>query len=142
MDHTTFDLDEYFDRIGYRGSKTPTELLLGDIHRAQAYAIPFENFDIAMGRNIDLEPEALVAKIVRKPRGGYCFELNGLFYRVLKALGFDARRILGRIHLTEEPTGRGHQLTLVTIQGRRWIADVGFGHPGIHSPNGKRFTAT
>lgn len=129
-----FDLDEYFERIGYTGTKNATESLLEGIHRAQAYTIPFENFDIAMDRDISLEPQALVDKLVRKPRGGYCFELNGLFYLVLKALGFKVQRLLGRIHVTDTPTGRGHQLNLVTIQGRQWVADVGFGHPGLRAP--------
>jgi len=134
MGQVDFDLEEYLERIGYSGAIDPTAMVLEGLHRAQCYTIPFENFDIVMGRDISLAPDMLVKKLVRKPRGGYCFELNGLFYLALKAIGFDVQRILGRIHVTDTPTGRGHQLALVTIDERQWIADVGFGHPGIRSP--------
>jgi N-hydroxyarylamine O-acetyltransferase len=52
----------------------------------------------------------------------------------LQAIGFDARALLARVHLTGTPTGRGHQLILVALQGREWIADVGFGGPGLRAP--------
>jgi len=107
MDDTVFAPDLYLARLHYAGSVRPTEDRLEVLHRAQAYTIPFENFDILLGRGIALEPAALCDKLVRRARGGYCFELNGLFLLALRAFGFDARALLARVHLTGTPTGRG-----------------------------------
>ena len=128
MDTKAFDLDAYLTRLHYSGVVQPTEDCLEALHRAQVYTIPFENFDILLGRGITLEPAALCNKLVHRARGGYCFELNGLFLMALQAIGFKARALLARIHLRNPPSGRTHQLLLVTLQGRQWIADVGFGN--------------
>lgn len=122
-----FPFDEYCERTGAPPSGVPDENRLEELQRAQIYSMPFENFDIQLGRGIDLTPEHLVDKLIRRRRGGYCFELNGLFLAALKRAGFDARPLLARVHVSGEPTGRSHQLSLVTIAGREWIADVGFG---------------
>jgi N-hydroxyarylamine O-acetyltransferase len=134
MDDKFFKLDPYLARLNYSGGVQPTEDGLEALHRAQAYTIPFENFDILLERGISLEPAALYDKLVHRARGGYCFELNGLFLTALQAVGFEARALLARVHLTGTPSGRGHQLILVTLQGRQWIADVGFGGPGLRAP--------
>jgi len=122
-----FPFDEYCERTGAPAGGKPDVDRLEELQRAQVYSIPFENLDIQLGRGIDLSPEALVEKLIRRRRGGYCFELNGVFLAALQAAGFEARALLGRVHVSGEPTGRGHQLSLVTIDGRGWIADVGFG---------------
>ena len=124
---TTFDTHAYLDRVGLSAAPAPTLAGLEALHRAQALAIPFENFDILLGRGISLEPEAVFDKLVRRPRGGYCFELNSLMLEALLAFGFKARPLLARVHFVGEPTGRSHQISLVTIDGEDWIADVGFG---------------
>jgi len=134
MDKEVFALDPYLERLNYSGAIQLTDDRLEALHRAQAYTIPFENFDILLGRGIVLDPVTLYNKLVHQKRGGYCFELNGLFLRALHAFGFDARALLARVHLVDPPTGRGHQLILVTLQGREWIADVGFGGPGLRAP--------
>ena len=127
MSMQEFDLDAYLQRIGCMGETSPTLDALMSLHHAQLYTIPFENFDIQLGRDINLDPEAIFEKIVLQRRGGYCFELNGLFLMALKSIGFDARALLARVHILGAPTGRVHQLELITIDGTQWIADVGFG---------------
>jgi N-hydroxyarylamine O-acetyltransferase len=134
MNRQKFDRDAYLQRLNYAGEIGPKEDQLESLHRAQLYTIPFENFDILLGRDINLEPGALFHKLVHKKRGGYCFELNGLFLMALKAFGFDARALLARVHVTGTPSGRGHQISLVTLQGRQWIADVGFGGDTPRAP--------
>jgi N-hydroxyarylamine O-acetyltransferase len=134
MEHIGFALDSYLERLHYAGSVHPTEEHLEALHRAQIYTIPFENFDILLGRGIALDPAALCTKLVHCRRGGYCFELNGLFFLALQACGFDARMLLARVHVTGAPTGRGHQLALVTLQGRQWLADVGLGRFSLRAP--------
>jgi N-hydroxyarylamine O-acetyltransferase len=122
-----FPLDEYCDRIGVPLSGAPTVDRLEALHRGHVYTIPFENLDIQLGRGIDLTPAHVDEKVIRRHRGGYCFELNGLFLRALTASGFEARPLLGRVHVTGEPSGRCHQISLVCVAGRDWVADVGFG---------------
>jgi N-hydroxyarylamine O-acetyltransferase len=129
-----FDQEAYLQRISYTKEVKVTIECLKDIHYAQLFTIPFENFDIFLNRAIELEPEKLFHKMVRHKRGGYCFELNGLFLMVLQSFGFDARAILGRVHVPGPPTGRGHQLSLITFQGNQWIADVGFGGDTPRAP--------
>ncbi|RNL90389.1 arylamine N-acetyltransferase [Sinomicrobium pectinilyticum] len=127
MDNFSFNRDEYLKRINFNGRISDNFEFLKSIHRAQHRTIPFENFDICLGRNINLEPDVLVEKMVKNKRGGYCSELNGLFLLALKSFGFEARTLLGRVHLKGKPTGRGHRVTLVTIEGEKWLVDTGFG---------------
>ena len=134
MNKQQFDRDAYLQRIDYDGKTAPTVDTLKALHHAQLYTIPFENFDIQLGRGISLDPETIFEKMVHNRRGGYCFELNGIFLMALKSMGFDVRVLLGRVHLTGTPTGRGHQVELVTIEDRQWIADVGFGADTPRAP--------
>ena len=134
MISSAFSPDAYLERLSLAEAPQPTEDGLEAVHRAQAYAIPFENFDILLGRGISLEPAALFDKLVRRRRGGYCFELNSLLLLALQAFGFDVRPLLARVHLTGAPSGRSHMLLLVRLKRRRWIADVGFGGPGLRAP--------
>jgi N-hydroxyarylamine O-acetyltransferase len=130
-----FDGEAYLARIGLDSAAAVVSVAgLEATHRAHVYTIPFENFDILLGRGIDLSPEHLFRKIILQPRGGYCFELNGLYLQLLQALGFEAKPLLARVHTRGKPSGRHHQLSLVTINGREWIADVGFGANGLRAP--------
>ncbi len=128
------DLDAYFSRVGLPTAPPLDEEGLRVLQQAQFFNIPFENFDIQLGRGIDLAPEALVAKLVHRQRGGYCFELNGLMLMVLCELGFQARPLLARVHLGGEISGRTHQMSLVELAGRSWLVDVGFGAGGLRCP--------
>src|SRR5215216_6410072 len=83
------DIPAYLDRINYHGAIDPTAAALRELHRAHLLAVPFENLDIHLGRPIVLEQQALFAKIVTRRRGGFCYELNGLFALLLRDLGFD-----------------------------------------------------
>ncbi len=134
MARALFDAAAYLGRLHLSGTIPPTADGLHTLQRAQLLHIPFENFDIQLGRGIDLTPERLFDKLVRRPRGGYCFELNGLFLAALRAFGFAARPLLARVHVSGEPSGRGHQICLVELDGRRWLADVGFGKDTPRQP--------
>jgi N-hydroxyarylamine O-acetyltransferase len=134
MENTSFDAAAYLSRVGLAAPPRLTADGLEALHRAQAYSIPFENFDILLGRGISLEPAHVFAKLVARRRGGYCFELNGLLQQALAAFGFTARPLLARVHISGTPTARSHLLSLVTLEGREWLADVGFGGPGFKAP--------
>lgn len=129
-----FPWDAYAARIGLEGPVSRDEAGLEALHHAQFHAIAFENLDIHLGREIALDPKALVAKLVDRRRGGYCFELNGLLLLALRHLGFDARPLLARVHLHTPPSGRTHQLNAVTLADRTWLLDAGFGGGGPRRP--------
>jgi len=137
------DVDAYLDRIGLTRASVETETLetLALLQRAHVLAVPFENLSIVgdpagliePGR-IELSVGALYEKIVERERGGYCFELNGLFNWLLEELGFDVDRIAARV--THEGTARppaNHHTNVVTLD-RRYVVDVGVGAPMMRRP--------
>jgi len=128
-----FDLDAYLARIGLPARVTPDAEGLGRLQREHRLSIPFENLDVRLGRGIAIDGDAVFAKLVTAKRGGYCFEQNRLFMDALTALGFAVRPLLARVWLgvTDAPP-LTHTLSLVTIDGRAWIADAGFG--GSYAP--------
>ena len=132
------DLDAYFARIGYAGPRAPTLEVLTTLHGLHPEAIPFENLDPFLNRPVEIEPEAVAAKLVHGRRGGYCFEQNGLFYRALRALGFGVTPLAARVvWMAPEPVGRRpltHRLTLVDLPQGRFLADVGFGGQSPTAP--------
>jgi len=131
------DLDAYFERIGLTGSRTPSVALLGDILHRHVATIPFENLDVLLGRPIHTDPAAVTRKLVHDRRGGYCFEQNHLLMFVLRALGFAAEPLIGRIRWQVPPgvaTGLTHMLVHVTINGYSWLADAGMGSLSLTAP--------
>ncbi len=120
------DLDAYLERIAYTGALAAGPDTLRGLHRAHAATIPFENLDIVLGRTIELGIDRVQDKLVRRRRGGYCFEHNLLFGAVLERLGYPVTRLAARV----QPSGSGirtHMLLRVVAGGRPWLADVGFG---------------
>src|SRR5512135_3562244 len=92
------DLSPYLDRINYKGTVEPTPSTLRSLHRAHMLAVPFENLDIVpLHREIHLDEPALWEKIVLRRRGGFCYELNGLFAWLLRHCGFDVTYLNGRV---------------------------------------------
>jgi len=133
----TLNLDAYFARIGYAGPRAPTLDTLRAIQLAHLNTIPFENVDVLLGRRIHMDPAAVEAKLVHARRGGYCFEQNTLLREVLRALGFKVTALLSRVRRNVPPdirTPLTHMVLVVAIDGREWLADVGFGSVGITSP--------
>ena len=114
--------------------RSPSVETLRDLHRAQALNIPFENIDIFLGRPIQLDPTSIVTKIVEKGRGGYCYELNGLFFTALQHLGFTVTSLAARVFWGETFMQKSHQLTLVEIEGTLWLAEAGFGSNNLIEP--------
>lgn len=122
----TIPVAEYLGRLGVRD---PTIEFAGltALHRAHLRRIPFENLAIHLGVPIELGPPA-VDKIVRQRRGGYCYELNGSFAGLLRALGFDADLLEARVYDAGEPGIRfDHLCILVATDAGPVLADVGFG---------------
>lgn len=129
------DVQAYLDRINYRGDGAPTFETLRALHLAHALAVPFENLDNFLGRPISLEPADLFAKIVTARRGGFCYELNGLFGLLLEAMGFSVTRLIARVwYGSRPPHPPSHQVLLVHVGGEPWLVDVGFGGNGLLEP--------
>ncbi|HEX3096142.1 MAG TPA: arylamine N-acetyltransferase [Usitatibacter sp.] len=131
------ELHAYFARIGFGAPAAPTLQVLSDLHRLHADAIPFENLAAFLGEPIRLDPASIHEKLVDGRRGGWCFEQNLLFARVLEAIGFPVRRLSARVRWNVPPgvvTARSHMLMRVTAEGREWIADVGFGGQSLTAP--------
>ncbi len=122
------DVNAYLQRIGYSGSIEPTVDTLRALHRAHHLAVPFENLEIHLGRPIRLDEASLFDKIVRHRRGGFCYEMNGLFAALLRELGFDVTLLSARVTSGEDTFGPefDHMALLVQLEDR-WLADVGFG---------------
>lgn len=122
------ELNAYLERIGLASVPAATAEGLMAVQRAHRLAIPFENLDIPLGRGISLDPGAVFDKLVTRRRGGYCFEQNQLFLRMLRHMGFEARPLLSRVWLLAEGMPPlTHTFNLVALDGRFWVADAGFG---------------
>lgn len=125
------DLDAYFARIGYEGPREATLEVLQTLHALHPANIPFEAIDVFNDKPINISPERVDQKLIHGGRGGYCFEQNGLFRRVLRSLGFEVEGLAGRVLWGYDPNGaprpRCHMANRVTINGEAWLADVGLG---------------
>ena len=123
------DLQAYFERIGFDGEARVDAATLIALHRAHLLAIPYENFDVQFGRPVTTDPEAAFAKIVGRRRGGWCYEMNGLFGAALQAIGFPLTRLAGGVRrdLMGEVMVGNHLVLKTELDGEAWIADVGFG---------------
>lgn len=122
------DVDAYLERIGYKGPLVPTAETLRALHVAHMTAVPFENLSIHAREAVVLEDGALFEKIVGRRRGGFCYEDNGLFAALLRALGFQVSMLSAEVANSEGGFGKpfDHMTLLVTLEERR-LADVGFG---------------
>ena len=129
-------LRAYFSRLSWTGEPDVSIDTLRELHLQHNSAIPFENLDVLLPREIHLDDGALEEKLIAARRGGYCFEQNGLLERALREIGFNVRSLLGRVVLANPPQmpPRTHRLLLVEVAGERWIADVGFGGQTLTAP--------
>lgn len=129
------DLDAYLARIGYGGPLDPTAETLRGLHRAHAGSIPFENLDIVLGRTISVDLPDIQDKLLRRPRGGYCYEHNLLLAAVLERIGFEVTGHAARIRMgSDRLRPASHALLQVRVDGTPWLADVGFGGEGLLDP--------
>jgi N-hydroxyarylamine O-acetyltransferase len=134
---TGVDLDAYCRRIGYTGPRTPALSTLREVLRLHPAAIPYDATDARLGVSIDLAPAAVDAKLIGAARGGYCFEQNTLLLRVILALGFHAEPLSARSRWRRPPhehVARTHMAVRVRVDGRDWLADVGFGSCMLTAP--------
>jgi N-hydroxyarylamine O-acetyltransferase len=123
------EVGTYLERLAYAGSGRPSLQALQALHLAHLRTVPFENLDVHGKVPVVLDVEGLFRKVVGRRRGGFCYELNGLFVWLLEALGFAVERLSARVLDGEGTAGPpfDHLALQVTIGGEHWLADVGFG---------------
>lgn len=127
------DVQAYLDRIGYRGPVAPTVETLRALQVAHLQTVPFENLSIHARQPIVLDNQSLFDKVVARRRGGFCYELNGLFAALLRALGFPVTMLSAAVTRPNGTFGPefDHMALLVSLE-ERWLADVGFGDSFRH----------
>lgn len=134
MKAQNFDLESYARRIGYGGRPEPTIDCVSALMRHQLFAVPFENLDVQAGKIVSLVPEDIADKILRGRRGGYCYEVNGLFAMALDALRIPYRFVAARPMFYPVRRPRTHMAIVAEIEGALWLCDLGFGSYGIRAP--------
>ncbi len=126
--------DCYLAKLGME-VQTPSRDYLDNLVRAHLCTIPFENLSVTLWNEpVSIEPQRLIDKLLHKKRGGYCFELNGLFHLLLRALGFDAWMCPCRQlrHNEPYPVPATHCAIIVNLDGKKLFCDVGYGGPIPH----------
>jgi N-hydroxyarylamine O-acetyltransferase len=122
------DVPSYLARINYSGSIARDVQTLRALHRAHLLTVPFENLDIAAGRKIVLDEEAILRKVIEQRRGGFCYELNGAFAALLQALEFRVTLLSARVSGDQgKESPEFDHLTLRVDLDEPWLVDVGFG---------------
>lgn len=126
----SFRQQAYLERLGFKDKLGGTLQQLASLQAKHLYTIPFENLDIHNDVPITLNIEKIYTKIIEHNRGGFCYELNGLFYTLLLSLGFDAKLIEAQVYSAkEEQYGQhfDHMAICVYLKGKNYLVDVGFG---------------
>lgn len=128
--NNSLDLDAYFKRIKCYQEIKPSLKFLRQIHRNHQMNIPFENLDIHIGNQIILDVNKIFDKVITHHRGGFCYELNGLFFHLLIRLGFQAKIISASVYSDNGKLGPefDHLLILVYLDDKQWLVDVGYGN--------------
>jgi|LSQX01.3.fsa_nt_gb N-hydroxyarylamine O-acetyltransferase len=122
------DTAAYLNRIGFKGEVNNDYLCLKQLQFCHLFSIPYENIDIVSDKPIKLDVDSLFEKIIVKRRGGYCFELNGLFGALLSALGFNVTDCMARFLKGEtEIPMRRHRVLKVKCPDGSFLCDVGVG---------------
>jgi N-hydroxyarylamine O-acetyltransferase len=110
------------------GALRPDVTTLKMLQRKHLLNVPFENLDIHWKRPIVLDEKKFYEKIVSGRRGGFCYELNGLFNVLLRSVGFETRLISARVFNGKEFGPEfDHAAIIATIDGEDYLTDVGFG---------------
>ncbi|MFD7865049.1 arylamine N-acetyltransferase [Streptomyces sp. NPDC059783] len=124
-------VDAYLERIGAVAPVRPDAAALRELQARHLATVPFENLSIHLGEDIVLEEAALLDKVVAGRRGGFCYELNGAFAVLLRALGFRVDLLQARVYGGDGRLGIPYDhmaLRVETVDGSGpWLADVGFG---------------
>jgi N-hydroxyarylamine O-acetyltransferase len=124
------NIKAYLNRINYSGHLIPDLEVLKSLQKNHLLSVPFENLDIHYNKTINLDVEKFYHKIVEEKRGGFCYELNGLFNTLLNALGYNSRIISARAYdIKRDDFGKefDHMAMIVELNQAEYLVDAGFG---------------
>jgi N-hydroxyarylamine O-acetyltransferase len=123
------ELQSYLDRIGFTGPVQPDLATLHALHQAHLLAIPYENLDVQLGRPVTIARPQIYEKIIGRHRGGWCYEMNGLFGWALSEIGFRVTRATGAVRrdIMGDVMVGNHLVLRVDLDEGVYLADVGFG---------------
>lgn len=127
------DRDAYLARLGYTGDVATTAVALQQLQLAHLYTVPFENLSIYTPETIQLNEAWLFDKVVQRRRGGFCYELNGLFALLLRDLGFNVELLSAEV--ADSSGGFAppfDHMALMVMLDEPWLVDVGFGDTFRH----------
>ena len=130
----SINLATYLKELGTL-KELPSRNYLRKLHRLHLLRYPFENLDAYFHKKITINIRSIFNKIIPTRRGGFCYELNLLFYHLLIHLGYDCQLISARTYHEETDSyGReyDHMAILVKIQNDFFLCDVGFGNGMIY----------
>ncbi len=118
-------------RLGLADTPTADATGLRGVHRAFVSQIPYENIAVQLGESDELDPAALVQRLLHGGRGGYCFEMNTVLHALLTTLGFAVERrqaIVGPRDSQARGEPVNHMALVVhTPDDGPFIADAGWG---------------
>ena len=128
-------LQQYLQRIGYQSRLLGDARTLRGLHRAHVMGIPFENIDVVLHGTVSLTLDDIANKLVRRRRGGYCYEHTLLFAEVVKQLRMPVILLAARVRMgSQKLRPRTHAMLKARADGQDWLADVGFGGGGLLEP--------
>lgn len=125
MIYTDGQVARYLEKLRYAGDARPCYETLRALQSAHLQHIPYENFDVLRGKPLSLTPEGLYDKMIGHPRGGYCFELNGLYSNLLKSLGFQVTNFAARFTAEGHGGMRRHRVLKAQCPDGAFLCDVG-----------------
>ncbi|MDR7370529.1 arylamine N-acetyltransferase [Flavobacterium aquidurense] len=134
IESASFNLQQYLDRIKFSGE---IELNLDGITklmRSQLFSVPFENIDVQAGKAISLNGDDIVNQIVNLKRGGYCYQINGLFSLALQEIGVPHYYVAARPLVNPGQNAKTHLGIIATIENEEYLIDLGFGGNSIRNP--------
>ncbi|MFA6630071.1 MAG: arylamine N-acetyltransferase [Sulfuricurvum sp.] len=134
MTAENFNLTDYLSRIGYEGEVRADVTTLTALLQRQLRTIVFENTEVQSGRIPSLVPEDIVKKVIVNRRGGYCYEINGVFAMALTAIGFEWYFAGARSMLYPTRRPKTHMVLIVRVEGRDYLCDTGFGGYALRAP--------
>jgi len=134
MHADNFVLNDYLKRIGFNKEPQVNITTLTELMRCHLFTIPFENIDVQQKHFVSLVPEEIVNKIIYTNRGGYCYEVNGIFAMALEAIGFKYQFCGSRPMFYPSLRPKTHVVLVVDLNGEKFVCDLAFGSFGIRAP--------
>ncbi|MDT0307484.1 arylamine N-acetyltransferase [Streptomyces sp. DSM 44917] len=126
----------YLRRLGLPRPRKADAETLRELQLRHLRTVPFENLSVHLGEDVQLTEEAVVEKVTARARGGFCYELNGAFAALLRALGFEVTLLNARVTQPDGAVGPPYDHLTLAVRGADgsgpWLADVGFGDNAHH----------